>query len=113
MALVGTALMVVLLTPGTFFSSRRENSISKRKVEPTPGPSTHPDGSHCSRWHGSPLRLHRYCPGSGRYITTLFKLSSVLIIIWDWLFLGEEKIQQRLLGTSVMLLLGGILVALF
>ncbi len=44
----------------------RGDSSSKRKVERTPGPSTRPDGSHCSRVHGSPLWLHRHCPGSGR-----------------------------------------------
>ncbi len=53
-------------------------------------------------------------PGLGLvgYVTALFKLSSVLAIIWAWLFLDEEQIQRRLLGAGVMLL-GGILIALF
>jgi uncharacterized membrane protein len=46
------------------------------------------------------------------YVTALFKLSSNLAIPLVWLFLGEKQIQKRLLGTSVMLI-GGILVALF
>ena len=44
------------------------------------------------------------------YVTTLFKLSSVLTILWAWLFLGEGQIKSRLLGASVMLI-GGLLVA--
>ena len=44
------------------------------------------------------------------YVTTLFKLSSVLTIIWARVFLGEGQIRSRLLGASVMIV-GGILVA--
>ncbi len=44
------------------------------------------------------------------YVTTLFKLSSVLTILWAWLFLGEGQLRSRLLGAVVMLV-GGVLVA--
>ena len=44
------------------------------------------------------------------YVTTLFKLSAVLTIVWAWWFLGEGQIKSRLVGASVMIL-GGLLVA--
>jgi drug/metabolite transporter (DMT)-like permease len=44
------------------------------------------------------------------YVTTLFKLSAVLTILWAWWFLGEGQIKSRLLGASVMIV-GGLLVA--
>ena len=81
-------------------------------MERSPGPPTRPDGSHCSRGHGPLFGFTAIALGLVGYVTALFKLSSVLTIVWAWLFLGEEQIQQRLLGTGVMLL-GGILVALF
>jgi uncharacterized membrane protein len=33
--------------------------------------------------------------------------SAIFTILWAWLFLGEERLQPRLLGTVVMLV-GGI-----
>jgi uncharacterized membrane protein len=45
------------------------------------------------------------------YVTALFKLSAVFTIVWAWLFLGEENIRQRLIGTVVMLI-GGVWIAL-
>ena len=106
-ALVGTALMVVLLTPGTFFSSRREGTPAQKgrwsRLQAHPSTLTAaivPAGT-------APLfGFTAIALGLVGYVTALFKLSSVLIIVWAWLFLGEEKIQQRLLGTSVMLLGG-------
>ncbi len=44
------------------------------------------------------------------YVTTLFKLSAVLTILWARWFLGEGQIRSRLLGAGVMIV-GGILVA--
>ena len=44
------------------------------------------------------------------YVTTLFKLSSLLTVLWAWLILGEEKRRERLLGASMMVI-GGLLVA--
>lgn len=43
-------------------------------------------------------------------MTTLFKLSAVLTILWARVFLGEGQIRERLLGAGVMLI-GGLLVA--
>jgi uncharacterized membrane protein len=44
------------------------------------------------------------------YVTTLFKLSAVLTIVWARVFLHEGQIRERLLGASVMVV-GGVLVA--
>ena len=110
-ALLGTFLMVLLLTPGAFRPTR--------SAVPSPARGT---------WHG--LRAHPYALfaaillagvaplfgftaialGLVGYVTTLFKLSAILTIVFAWLFLGEESLQPRLLGTVVMLV-GGMLVA--
>ncbi len=112
-ALVGTALMVVLLTPGTFFSSQREGTPAQKGR--WSGLQAHPHALMAAIVLACTAPLFGFTAialGLVGYVTALFKLSSVLTIVWAWLFLGEEQIQQRVLGTSVMLL-GGILVALF
>jgi len=111
-ALFGTALLVLLLTPGALRSS---------------GNGARP--SHENRWKG--LRAHpralatavliagtaplfgftAIALGLVGYVTTLFKLSAILTILWAGAFLGEGQIRSRLLGSSVMLV-GGVLVAL-
>ncbi len=45
------------------------------------------------------------------YVTALFKLSAVLIIVWARILLGEGQVRERLLGALVMVA-GGLLVAL-
>jgi len=112
-ALVGTALMVVLLTPGTFLSSEREGPPAQKGR--WSGLQAHPRALITAVVLAGIAPLFGFTAialGLVGYVTALFKLSSVLTIIWAWLFLGEEQIQKRLLGTSVMLI-GGILVALF
>ena len=111
-ALFGTALLVLLLTPGALRSS---------------GNRARP--SHEDRWKG--LRAHpralamavliagtaplfgftAIALGLVGYVTTFFKLSAILTILWAWVFLGEGQIRSRLLGSGVMLV-GGVLVAL-
>jgi drug/metabolite transporter (DMT)-like permease len=111
-ALAGTVLLVLFLTPNALWSARKADG-----------------GAQKHGWHG--LRLHprtfllavglagiaplfgftAIALGLVGYVTALFKLAAVLTIVWAWLFLGEEHIQQRLLGASVMLL-GGALIAL-
>jgi hypothetical protein len=44
-------------------------------------------------------------------VTTLFKLSSVLTILWARVFLGEGQFRSRLLGASVMLVSGLLVIA--
>ena len=110
-ALLGTFFMVLLLTPGAFLPSKNEA-----------------DPVHQYRWKG--LRSHpralslavliagvaplfgftAIALGLVGYVTTLFKLSSVLTILWAWLFLGEGQLRSRLTGAVVMLV-GGVLVA--
>ena len=110
-ALLGTFLMVLLLTPVALWSSGRE------------GPS-----DQQSRWKG--LRAHpralatavliagiaplfgftAIALGLVGYVSALFKLSAVLTILWARVFLHEGQIRERLLGASVMLV-GGALVA--
>jgi drug/metabolite transporter (DMT)-like permease len=110
-ALLGTFLMVLLLTPGALWSSGRERPSAQQ-----------------SRWKG--LRVHPRALASAvliagiaplfgftaialglvGYVTTLFKLSAVLTILWARVFLHEGQIRERLLGSSVMLV-GGVLVA--
>ena len=79
-------------------------------MEPTPGSSKHPTAAIVPAGTAPLFGFTAIALGLVGYVTALFKLSSILIIVWAWLFLSEEKIQQRLLGTSVMLL-GGFLVA--
>ena len=112
-AMVGTALMVVLLTPGTFFSSERKGTPAQKGR--WSGLQTHPPALITAVVLAGVAPLFGFTAialGLVGYVTALFKLSSILTITWAWLFLGEEQIQKRLLGTSVMLI-GGILVALF
>jgi len=110
-ALLGTFLLVLLLTPGALLPSRSE------KPSPTWG-----------LWQG--LRAHPYalCAAIGLagvaplfgftaialglvgYVTTLFKLSAIFTILWARLFLGEGQMRSRSLGTCVMVV-GGVLVA--
>ncbi len=110
-ALLGTFLMVLLLTPGALRSADRE------------GPSAPQDKWKGLRAHPRTLALVVLIAGIAPlfgftaialglvgYVTTLFKLSAVLTILWARVFLHEGQIRERLLGASVMLV-GGILVA--
>lgn len=110
-ALLGTFLLVVLLTPGTFRRSE--------PGEPSPARGT---------WYG--LRAHprplfaaillagvaplfgftAIALGLVGYVTTLFKLGAIFTVLWARLFLDEGQLQSRLLGACVMLV-GGALVA--
>lgn len=111
-ALLGTALLVALLTPGVVRPSQPE------KPSPTRG-----------TWQG--LRLHAralsaaialagvaplfgftaIALGLVGYVTTLFKLSAIFTILWARLFLGEGQMRSRLLGACVMVVGGGLVAA--
>lgn len=110
-ALFGTVLLVLLLTPGAFRSSQ-ENKPAQFTGR-FRGLRAHP------RALGGAILLAGVAPlfgftaialGLVGYVTTLFKLSAILTIIWARLFLDESKLGSRLLGASVMTL-GGVLVA--
>jgi uncharacterized membrane protein len=111
-ALLGTFLMVLLLTPGVLGSSGKE-AASVRQTKWT-GLRAHPWTMILAALVVGVAPLFGFTAialGLVGYVTALFKLSSVLTILWAWLFLGEGQIRQRLLGASVMIV-GGILVAL-
>lgn len=38
------------------------------------------------------------------YVTAIFRLSTLLTILWGWLFFKEKHIKERLLGAAVMIL---------
>ena len=107
-ALLGTSLMVVLLTPGAFFSS--DQGAFKGQWS---GLRAHPRALALAVLLAGVAPLFGFTAialGLVGYVTALFKLSAVLTILWARLFLGEGSFRSRLLGTAVMLV-GGVLVA--
>lgn len=107
-ALLGTLLLVALLTPGAFQSSRLEGWIQTRK-----GLSLHPRALILAALVAGIAPLFGFTAialGLVGYVTALFKLSAVLTICWSWIFLDEGHIRARLLGASVMVV-GVVLVA--
>ncbi len=110
-ALVGTFLLVLLLTPGIFRSSRENERVSlKGRFH---GLRTHPRALSAAILLAGVAPLFGFTAialGLVGYVTTLFKLSAILTIVWARLFLDEGKLGSRLLGASVMVL-GGVLVA--
>lgn len=110
-ALLGTVFLVVLLTPGAFRSSKVDQPAQfKGGIR---GLRAHP------RALGTAILLAGIAPlfgftaialGLVGYVTTLFKLSAILTVVWARVFLDESKLGSRLLGASVMIL-GGVLVA--
>jgi len=110
-ALIGTFLLVVLLTPGAFQPSRREQQSPAR--ESWHGLRVHPRALFAAVLLAGVAPLFGFTAialGLVGYVTTLFKLSAIFTILWAWLFLGEGGVRTRLLGTVVMLI-GGVLVA--
>ncbi len=108
-ALLGTFLMAVLLTPGALRPRSHEEAEESRWK----GLALHPRALLLAVLIAGIAPLFGFTAialGLVGYVTTLFKLSSVLTILWAWLFLGEGQIKSRLLGASVMLI-GGLLVA--
>ena len=110
-ALLGTVLLVALLTPGAFWSSRRTNASASRRTWGE------------LRRHAATFVVAALIAGVAPlfgftaialglvgYVTALFKLSAVLTILWAQLFLDEGNIRQRLFGAAVMVA-GGILIA--
>ena len=95
-ALIGTFLLVALLTPGAFRSTRAEEpslaaAVLLAGVAPLFG-------------------FAAIALGLVGYVTTLFKLSAALTIVWARVFLHKGQMRERLLGASVMVV-GDMLVA--
>ena len=109
-ALLGTFLMVLLLTPGAFRSSKEGLSVYQSRWQ---GLRAHPRAVALAVLIAGVAPLFGFTAialGLVGYVTTLFKLSAVLTILWARWFLGEGRIRSRLLGAGVMII-GGILVA--
>jgi uncharacterized membrane protein len=108
-ALIGTCLMVVLLTPGAWWMRSRDGT----KDPKWKGVARHSRALSLAILIAGIAPLFGFTAialGLVGYVTTIFKLSAVLTILWAWWFLGEGQIRSRLLGASVMLV-GGLLVA--
>lgn len=110
-ALLGTFLMVLLLTPGTLRPVHWEGLATDQ--DRRKGLRTHPRAVVLAVLIAGIAPLFGFTAialGLVGYVTTLFKLSAVLTILWARVFLGEGHIRERLLGASVMII-GGLLVA--
>ena len=111
-ALLGTFLMVLLLTPGAVqfvHRTRRE----QHQAESQSGLALHPYALTLAILIAGIAPLFGFTAlalGLVGYVTTLFKLSAILTILWTRIFLGEGHLRERLPGASVMLL-GGLLIA--
>lgn len=110
-ALLGTFLMVLLFTPGAVRCSRNETTpLHQNKWK---GLLAHPRALVSAVLIAGIAPLFGFTAialGLVGYVTTLFKLSSILTILWAHWFLREGQLRSRLLGASVMIV-GGILVA--
>jgi drug/metabolite transporter (DMT)-like permease len=110
-ALAGTVLMVALLTPNAFLSRGKSDTPEQKRA--MSGLRVHPRaliGAVLIAGIAPLFGFSAIALGLVGYVTALFKLAAVFTIVWAWLFLGEENVRQRLLGTGVMLI-GGILIA--
>lgn len=110
-ALAGTLLTVALLTPGALWSWRRSKSAAP--PHHFGGLAQHPRAFLLAALLAGVAPLFGFtaiATGLVGYVTALFKLSSVLTVVWARFFLGEGSLRQRLLGAVVMVA-GGALVA--
>jgi len=110
-ALLGTFLLVVLLTPGTFRRAKPEEPSLAR--ETWHGLQAHPRALFGAILLAGVAPLFGFTAitlGLVGYVTTLFKLGAIFTVLWARLFLGEGQLQSRLLGVCVMVV-GGALVA--
>ncbi len=118
-ALISTALTVLLLTPNATFALIRSTRRTASKGE-TLSQKKGIGGLRAQlRTFLVAVSIAGIAPlfgftaialGFVGYVTALFKLSAVFTIVWAWLLLGEGHPRERLLGASVMVL-GGALVA--
>jgi drug/metabolite transporter (DMT)-like permease len=111
-ALLGTLLLVVLLTPKALRPPRPEEPA--RAKQSWHGLRAHPQALLGAVLLAGVAPLFGFTAialGLVGYVTTLFKLSAIFTILWAQLCLGEGQMRSRLLGARVMVL-GGALVAL-
>jgi transporter family protein len=108
-ALLGTFLLVVFLTPQVWCARYRGDSREHRWK----GVARHPRALSLAVLIAGVAPLFGFTAialGLVGYVTTLFKLSAILTILWAWWVLGEGQVRSRLIGASVMIV-GGLLVA--
>ena len=106
---LGTSLLVVLLTPGVFRSSRPEKPASIRGT--WQGLRTHLRALFAAIALAGVAPLFGFTAialGLVGYVTTLFKLSAIFTILWARLFLSEGQMRSRFLGACVMVVGGGL-----
>lgn len=110
-ALLGTFLMVLLLTPAALRPAHRAGLATRQ--DKRKGLRAHPRALVLAVLIAGIAPLFGFTAialGLVGYVTTLFKLSAILSILWARVFLGEGQIRERVLGASVMIV-GGLLVA--
>lgn len=102
-AFVATALLTLILTPAVIVKSRQ--AVSKLFLHRR-------DLFFAGLIAGiAPvLGYTALSLGLAGYVTTLFKLSTLMTVIWSSLFLKEVRVAQRLPG-SVVMVIGAILIA--
>src|SRR5713226_1239037 len=89
-ALLGNFLMVALLTPGALWTRSREGAQEHRWK----GLAAHPRALSLAMLMAGIAPLFGFTAialGLVGYVTTLFKLSAVLTILWAWWFLGKDR----------------------
>ncbi len=111
-ALLGTGLLVVLLTPSMWLE--RKHDEQRTTINSWCGLRAHPRALMSAIVLAGIAPLFGFTAialGLVGYVTALFKLSSVFTILWARVFLDERRLRNRLLGAVVMVA-GGALVAL-
>src|SRR6266702_5336195 len=111
-ALVGTTITVVLLTPNALAPLfRSDNSATRADTSKQPGLfgglGVHRPALLAAAIIAGIAPLFGFTAialGLVGYVTALFKLSAVFTVLWAWLFLGEGNLRSRLLGALVMIL---------
>ena len=103
-AFVATALLTIMLTPAVATQGR--SAIAKLTAH-------HRELFFAGLIAGiAPVLAYTaYSLGLVGYVTTLFKLSTLLSVIWSFLFLKERGLAQRL-PASIVMILGAILIAI-
>lgn len=102
-ALAATAFLVAILTPATL--ARRRSALSKLEGH-------RQDVILAALIAGTApvLGYTALSIGLVGYVTTLFKISTLLTVIWSFLFLGERGWVRRL-PASVLMVIGAVLLA--
>lgn len=99
-----TALLTIILFPLMFFKTKNSFAQFKQNfwwfVLPAP-----------ISVFGSWAAFTAYSLANVGYVTAIFKLSALFTIVWGSLFFKEERIKEKFLGASVMIMGTILLVA--